>query len=70
MQSSISTKLPNFIETLSKNDSKDAFALQEEFHRYSELIQFENNNMNVSDKSKKLVEDYSKIPNRVSSFLN
>lgn len=39
--------------------------MQEEFQKYSELIKFENNAMNISDKSKKLVEDYSKVPHQV-----
>lgn len=55
IQSSISTKLPNFIDTLSQGGDKNAFELQEEFQKYSELIKFQDSKMVISDKAKKIV---------------
>ena len=54
-QSSISTKLPNFIDALSQGADKNPYHLQEEFQKYSELIKFENSKMVISDKAKKIV---------------
>lgn len=55
IQSSISTKLPHFIDALSQGSEKNPYELQEEFQKYSELIKFENSKMVISDKAKKIV---------------
>lgn len=61
-QSTMSTKLPIFLETLLKKQNNDPYWLQEEFQRYGQLIKFEKSTMQISDKAKKIVEDYSELP--------
>lgn len=64
-QSTISTKLPNLVTLLCDAKQKDPFELHREFEKYVELLKYDNQKIKVSDKSKKLVEEYSKM---TSSF--
>ena len=48
---------------------KDPLTLQEQFHKYSDLLKFENKKMTVSDKAKKLVEDYSHKSSQIKTLI-
>ena len=55
---------------LTESTDKDALILQEEINKYSDLLKFENSKMTVTDKAKKLVEEYSNKPTLVKKILN
>lgn len=54
---------------LTDGSEKDPLCLQEEFHKYSDLLKFENKKMTVSDKAKKLVEDYSHKATQIKAAI-
>jgi hypothetical protein len=65
----MSTKLPIFLETLLKKQNNDPYWLQEEFQRYGQLIKFDKSTIQISDKAKKIVDDYSELPEQIKSLL-
>ena len=65
----MSTKLPIFIENLIKKQENDPYWLQEEFQKQSQLIKYEKSTIQISDKAKKIVEDYSEVPKQIESVL-
>lgn len=52
-----------------KKQENDPHWLQEEFQRYSELIKYDKSTIQISDKAKKIVEDYSLVPTQINALL-
>ena len=69
-QSTISTKLPNLVTLLCEAKQKDPAELHTEFQKYVELLKYDNKKLKVTDKSKKLVEEYSKMSSNFRSICD
>lgn len=69
IQSTVSPKLPGLIEVMLNPGNREEKELIQEFQKYAELIRYEDDKIDFLDSSRKIVEEYSQIPDTVSVHL-
>ena len=69
-QSTLSTKMPNLVKILCQTTEKDPEELHIQFKKFVSLLKYENKKIKATDKSKKLVEEYSSLVKHFKSVVS